>query len=430
MTFFSKIDKANSVFLTALDRLAAVSDWPETELNFRRALVARHHKRRRRLHLQIACGDTRAIRFQERVLDSYAGRLCAWLEEVVPAGKASFPEPMPIKALDALLKDCRPMRRVFECAKLHVQTKANGDKRRVISPGRKVRVAQRLVGHVLQAWPVTNPYEYNQRGRGRNAAVKNLIHLIEERELRHLVLFDVENFFASVKPSHLSWHPLPRQVMQHSVFFNRNAILLHDKGHGAEAKSARHGLPQGARLSGDIASSLLGRELCSLSGEKGTVTYVDDGVIGACDPAGAKDLAKALEMRFTNHSGGPLSFKHLTIIDVAEGFSFLGYWIRLIWADDKVQVVVRPSHEAKVRLKRGIFTRLKKIGAELDFDQAVKLAGEYGVRWRHSYSLWHPDEVALLEFEAEVDTYVDDFFCGYAKKIPLKVHPLLGGGTH
>lgn len=422
----SALAKGRAVARAALEQLAAKSGWPPNELQFRMKCVERHYRERRRLLGLTEKDDRRAIRRQNRMLNSYAGTLCAFLEELA-SGKTSYVRPIATKALDEHLRQCRPTRRLHECARLHVQSKANGSKRSVISPGPRARVSQRLVGHVLSARQLANPYEYNTAGRGGNAAVQRLIKLIEEKRLRDLVTFDIENFFASVKPAHLSWLALPPRVMKHSVFFHRNAILLCGKGHLAEAEAARRGLPQGARLSGDTASALLGRELCLLSGAGEIVAYVDDVVIGACSPAGAKNLAEALKMRFGNHPDGPLSFKTIKVVRAEEGFSFLGYWIRLVVDDGEPIVRVKPSHEAKQKLKRGVFRRLADLGADIDPKSVDKCLNDYRDNWRRAFPLWKPDADALLLLELEVLGYADDFFSGYDRKLPVKAHPLLTG---
>lgn len=221
---------------------------------------------------------------------------------------------------------------------------------------------------------------------------------------------------------HLKGAPLPRKVIEHSVFFNSGAILFHRTGDASEAEAARHGLPQGARLSGTIASSLLGRELRRLDGTRGIVTYVDDVLIGACDPAGAKTLAEAIKMRFGKLPGGPLSFKLIKTASAEGGFSFLGYWIRLIEKEGEPFVSVKPSHEAYQKLRKRTYKRLRQLGAKLDWDMGVKRASSYLERWLKTYSYWKPTEQEVDEISARVETYVSD----YLSNVPLKIKPALG----
>lgn len=152
------------------------------------------------------------------------------------------------------------------------------------------------------------------------------------------------------------------------------------------------------------------------------MTYVDDAVIGACDPAGAETLAEAIKMRFGNAPGGPLSFKFIKTVNAEQGFSFLGYWIRLISIAEERRMLVRPSHEAMAKLKSGVFRRLKELGPGLDWDTAAERARRYRVSWTRSFKLWEPNEVELSDISGIVDTYVDDYFNGYVGTLTPKLN--------
>jgi hypothetical protein len=251
--------------------------------------------------------------------------------------------------------------------------------------------------------------------------VKEVIRLIENGT-GWFVQFDIKDFFSSVKPTHLHEKlPLPRQAIQHTLLFNRDAVLFSPKLTEAEAEAARQRLPAGARLSGKVAAMLLGRELRDLNGATGTVVYVDDGIIGCCDPAGAKCLVETLTARFCNYPGGPLSFKFIDVVTPEQGFSFLGYWIRRLTLAGAEQIVVRPSHEAKQKLRRRLFERLEKLGPSIKWDEAVERAQSYASRWRTQFPLWQPVESELFDFEAEIEGYVSDFLNGFTSKLTPKL---------
>ena len=319
------LEKRQASCARAMQKLASISSWESGDISWHAAQVGRHFKNLRRLASKSNEGGPKAVRrLQDSILTGYSGRLCAFLQELHARGIKRI-KPLSPKQLEQHLQSARPTTRIVEHAVIRTQNKANGDKRITLSPGRRIRTAQRLVGDVLEASGVANPFDYNRTGKGRDAAIAEIIRLVEEDGIRDFVVFDLEDHFMSVSTKHLKGVPLPKKVMRHSVFFNRHAILLHSNCNAAEAESARHGLPQGARVSGILASSLLGRELHQLDGAMGIVTYVDDGVIGACDPTGAKSLAEAIKLRFGKHPGGPLGFKKLDVRSIEQGFAFVGY---------------------------------------------------------------------------------------------------------
>jgi len=305
-----------------------------------------------------------------------------------------------------------------------VQHKANGAKRIIMSPGPKVRCAQHHVGRVLGCWGINSPFEHNGKGLGQARAIKEIVRLIEDNGVRSFVHFDISNFFSSVKPNHMKgrFH-LPRTVINNTVFFNRSVILFHHSMDVAETKAARQCLPTGARLSGFIASMLLGQELRKLSGAMGIVTFVDDGLIGACDPAGAKTLAQTLNQRLQKLYGGPLSFKYLNIVNVEEGFSFLGFWIRLITVDGAEKVLVKPSHESHVKLKRNLFRQLKALGQSATYDEQLARADEYLANWLRAKRPWIPTDLEIMDHQHRILEYVTDFRDGFANKHQLPKLP-------
>jgi hypothetical protein len=139
------------------------------------------------------------------------------------------------------------------------------------------------------------------------------------------------------------------------------------------------------------------------------VTYVDDVVIGACDPAGAKSLAEAIKLRFGNHPGGPLGFKRLDVHSIDQGFAYLGYWLKLDAFSDQPKVVMRPSNEARKRFKHRLFRRLAAISPKPNWDMAVQVGLAYANTWRAQFPHWQPDDAKLYEFEGIVECWVSDF---------------------
>jgi len=406
--------------LRALVALATGDQWSWAERHWHARQIDRYFDDLATFERRMAKPNRRCTRrLRHSLLTGYSGALCAFLQEAGSRGIKRI-KPQSPEQLEKFLRSACPARPLFEHAVIKTQTKANGEKRVTLSLGRKVRTAQRLVSDVLEASGVANPFDYSRAGKGREAAIAEIVRLVEEEGIRDFVIFDLANYFTSVDAKHLKGVPLPKKVMRHAVMFNRHAILLHSGCTATEAEAARHGLPQGARVSGLLASTLLGRELRQLDGAMGIVTYVDDGVIGACDPAGAKSLAEAIKLRFGNHHGGPLGFKKLDVHSIEQGIPFLGYWLRLDLLSELPKVTVRPSHEAREKFRRELMRKLALTSPKPDWDTAIEVAHAYGKRWRAAFSHWQPDEAEIHEFEGKVEIFVGDFLSGFPGKHGLK----------
>lgn len=420
----SEDQKLHARWYSGAARLAVASGWTAQETSWHLARINQHALDLRRLKRLVQAGKRRAaFRLQDHILHSQSGRLCAFIDQHVGKAKSGKIRPLTVQQLDARLASVRPDRRIFGSVVVMSRNKANGDKRVIMSPDWKFRTAQQLVSRTLPCWNVQNDFDHNAPGRGTHTAVQEVTRLVEDEGVTSFVLFDIKNFFSSVRPSHLKGRlPLPDRVMKHAVYFNRRAILVHsNKLDMIEVEAARQCLPAGARLSGMIASSLLGWILHDLSGAKGLVTFVDDGLIGACDPAGANNLAEALKSRLSQQPGGPLYLKHVSVVDAYKGFSFLGYWIRMHSGADTGtdKVVVRPNHEAKVKMKRNLLRRLRVLGKSAGYDALVEAAHTYRANWLSSFPLWEPSDEDLYSLEGEVEVHVGDFLDGYEGKHSL-----------
>lgn len=211
-----------------------------------------------------------------------------------------------------------------------------------------------------------------------------------------------------MKPQHLKQLKLPSEVIS-TVFMQSvsSSIWI-----GKKPKSAPHGLPQGASASSPIASALLGGIIRPFGGELATVTFVDDGVVGASGRDEAEQVAKALSKGFASLSGGPMRLKFVNVCDVRKGMNFLGYWIRATEVDGEMVVTFTASHAARKKLEQNVHRKLREKRNELGgltYDQAIEVLQVYRASWLASFSLWKMTQYERSTFYGISETWVDDF---------------------
>lgn len=409
----------------ALAVQARASGWSSGQVSFLQRQISSHMKDLRLLARRSPTGiESNAARKQERILRSFAARLCGTLYLMEDRRSAVPPCPMIFEDFESFVRTSPLVGNKPDPCRMFSLSKQNGEKRAITAPGPKTVAAQKTLVMALQVQGTANHYEFNCQGRGCTAALIEIKRLMIDEGLRWFVVFDLAEFFTSVKPEHLEGFKLPEEVLKNVVYFNRYATLVqHNNGKtkwifGGQCNPARRGIPQGAPASGILASALLGRELRHLNGELGIVTYVDDGVIGARTQPEANKVAHALEKRFAKLSGGPIHFKHISVCDAVRGFAFLGYWVRSIEDEGEIGVRFTPSYQAKNKFKHKLLRRLRKKGPQLTWDDAMNELSEYRRNWMVQKPLWKPFELELVAFELETESWVDDYFNGFTKKLP------------
>lgn len=334
----------------ALLRQSNASGWERGRISFLGRQIDDHARGLRKIVRLSAEGRLlEANRKTALTLQAFGCRLCGILDQIVSRKGAAEPLPkMSWNRFEKLVQASPLAGQPPDPCTVMFQKKANGKKRVITSPGLKTRAAQRPLAIVLEANGISNPFEHNGEGKGVTAALTSIKRAIIDDGLRWFVIFDLANYFTSVKPDHLRWAPIPTEIMQNVVYFNQHATLI--QGHkphrrmliGRKCHPARLGIPQGAVISGILTSALLGRELRNLSEDLGIVTYVDDGVIGARSQPEAEKAARALEKQFANLKGGPIHFKYIEVRDACQGFPFLGYWVQRLEVDGQVRVRFTP----------------------------------------------------------------------------------------
>ena len=405
------IDHYKARCAKALTEQAHVSEWESKHVQWLRAKIEEFAKDCHKLRKFSAVGKHKdAIKLQSRILAGFPARLCGKLYES-KFGKHAAKKPASVSWSEYE----RQVNRIAlksgnaDPCKVFAVAKGKGGIRWLNAPGRRTRQGQRALANVLLARFPLNDAEYNSKGKGREAAVAEIIRQIEEDKVTTFIVFDIANFFSSVRPNHLQWIALPKQVLEQVVFFNNTAVQFVQKGMLDKTKPARLGLPQGAMVSGILASALLRRELCLLDGELGKVTYCDDGVIGVSSPAQAHKIVNALQKRFANLDGGPICFKKIEVRDISQGFEFLGYWIQKTGGTDDGTLVVVPSHPSKMKFKKNLYSRFRKEGPTLDYGKAEDVFEQYFKRWRNSFAHWTPNPEELDYTKGQLECWIGDF---------------------
>lgn len=345
-------------------------------------------------------GEARAT---ARVLRSFAGRACAIIGLYLEKKEPELQVPLTRKRFEEIVNSFSLFEPLPGKAKLVLLPKSGGDKRPTLKFGWQVKASHRLIRDVLEAEGMTNPYEYNRSNRGRDRAGSSVQDFIESG-YRHWIIADLKDCYSSIKPKHLKWLGLPPRVIRHSVFANAELpIDCHDDQSGY-LKAARHGLAQGAMLSGIIASGLVGRVLRTLSGDIGVRSYVDDIAICARSPAVTATIRNAVESGFTQLEAGPLTFKYLEVATAEAGFSFLNYRFKLEQDGGNETVHIHPDLAAFKNFKQRIYGILDDIPGKKGRDRVYL----YAERWRKSQKLWNANGYAKSNFDGSVEIMISD----------------------
>lgn len=401
---------------SAAARLAVVSGWSPNRKRVLSKLISRHAKDLRTLRKTASVCEglnSKLVRKRNRVLQSFSARACGALYSAAQLQrKGGKVLPLRWEEFERNLAQCPTRTGRCDSTIIHPVKKASGGTRIIVNPGPRTRSAHYTIRQVHEALGWRSPYDYNSLGKGRRKALLAIREMIETGT-SWLVRFDIENFFPSVKPQHLQKQlRLPAKV--NSTLFMQSASPVLYKG--MKAKSARHGLPQGAPASDKIASAFLGRELREICGTLAKVTYVDDGVIGAQGHSEAEQVAKALHTRLAELSGGPIGLKHIQICNAQKGLEFLGYWIKTAETDDGTMVSFWPSHSSKMKFQRELFKRMRTAGPNLVWEDAIILLESYRTAWKKAFDLWTPSEAAWEDFVACTECWVADYLSGTTKK--------------
>ena len=101
--------------------------------------------------------------------------------------------------------------------------KANGGYRLITKHGPRRMAQQFIVRDLLTAVGVDNEFDFARRGAGGEKALIREVCQRIEAGYRHWQNVDIKECFASLRPGHLGWLPVPEQLLRSVVFLPKCA---------------------------------------------------------------------------------------------------------------------------------------------------------------------------------------------------------------
>jgi hypothetical protein len=340
------------------------------------------------VHLRgsVATSGPERRKWQNRVLRSEEGRVACVLRALAERKEMVTPDEL----LD-MARGIRPWRDCGEPILAFPRVKPSGALRWMIMYGPKRLALSYLVADVLLATLGTNPYEFNQTGRGAEAAVGSLRHDFEHART---VAFtgDIKDYFPSIGHDGLASElQLSENVVRHAIIISKSVKIIvtglpKGTSRSSVLKLIRRGLPQGSPASNVIASFLTKRVLDDVSADVPARVFTDN-FFGACESV--KDAVATLDTLTAGlaaHPLGPFELKDRRIVHSDQGVDLLGYYVKTHADAPVYKASVFASgnaiHKFQQRLRCDLFA--VDVG-DLD-EQAINRSR----RWVSSRSAWNP----------------------------------------
>lgn len=304
--------------------------------------VSRHKQSTNRIFRVNQCGSKAKLEVaRDKYFTSYHTKICASVRALAKKGQsASFAE---IKTFANSLD-------VYEALSEPVlvtrKEKSNGDYRLIVNSGPRRMAQQWIVRDFLTAISIDSEYDYTRRGAGGEKGLIAAVCAKIDEGYRCWQSADIENYYASLRPSHFDWLPLPKNIIRNVVFLpkcTKVKVKLTLTGNGKSGElmnvggkdnshlhhtyitstrmKVRRELPQGSILSPLVARAFLGRLLRdTLEGSLVTkFSYVDDLTLGARTSSEVAQSFELLRKRLFEHPAG-------SIILILEEMYVSGLW--------------------------------------------------------------------------------------------------------
>lgn len=271
-----------------------------------------------------------------------------------------------------------------------------------------------LRGVLLTALGIDNEYDYARRGAGgEKAMIRDVCQRVEDG-YQHWRMVDIKEFFASIRPGHFGWLPVPKKLIRNVVFLPKCArvkIVMSDGGlelmklaaqcaspkgttpsyvmamSAVITREVRRELPQGSVLSPLVARAFVGREIRAVLGndEVARFSFVDDLALSARSQPQVEDSLDDLRARLLGNPAGPISL-HVDPPSTKRGrICVFGYVLkpRLGYGDNFVHVY--PGKERFHPFYRKLWDAWKSAGCPADWDPLILERLKY---WMPSQQAW------------------------------------------
>ena len=265
------------------------------------------------------------------------------------------------------------------------------------------RAAKRLTDDLLRTIWGISPYEYSQRGRGRDAAIRETIQSFNEGGARRIIKVDIKGFYQSVDMEKLEpLIPLPLSVIRTTLRIPSTKAIDLSLAPTTSEKAVRMGLIAGSRPSALIASRVFEPMLQDLPGARLALNHGDDGIVTVRTDEQAETVKMTLALRAKEHPCGPFKLKELEILRMGTVHDILGYMLRHRAKVYGGGTRISASRKAILRFQR----KLARYLALLPISSWEQIAEKKCRGWVASFGQWKHDgsvvDIALQELEDEV----------------------------
>jgi Reverse transcriptase (RNA-dependent DNA polymerase) len=343
--------------------------------------IARRHKQSTdRLHRIWEGGSKAKFKHTRDVyLSAFPTRVCATVRVFAKTGRRG-----PLQDIYQFAAKVDVWEVLSEPVRAMLLPKPKGGFRGITMHGPRRMAQQFIVRDVLTAVGLDNEHDYSRRGAGgEKALIRDACQLIEDGYW-HWQIVGVVKCFASLKPGHLGWLPLPKELIRNVVFLPKCAKLEVVKKAAASwgdtllypsdeltTKTVRRGLPQGSVLSPLVARAFLGREIRAALGKKEVATFrfVDDLTLGARSQPKLEHALEALRERLQGHPAGPILLHVEPPTSVQYGrVKVFGYVLEPGRGYGDNSVHVYPRRKRFDRFHRKLYDRWKAAGQPLEVE--------------------------------------------------------------
>jgi hypothetical protein len=304
-----------------------------------------------------------------------------------------------------------------ESVRVRLHPKPKGGYRKIIRSGCRRMTQQFIVRDLLTAIGVDNEYDSSRRGAGgEKALIHDACQRIEDG-YRHWQTADVVNCFASLRPEHLGWLPVPKELIRNVVFLPKCTKIEVAKGSGglespmpgtqgqasgdvtlpsymgsikAPTKKVRRELPQGSILSPLVGRAFLGREIrVALGKEVVRLSFVDDLTLGARSQPKLEQTLDALRARLLGNPAGPVLLHVDRPTSTKQGrVRVFGYVLKPGRGHGDNFIHVHPHRQRFDRFHKKLCDHWKAEGQPSDFEALEDFIIERLRHWMPSQQGW------------------------------------------